>query len=369
MTLLKPICFGLVAACFAMMGCSSSGSSTSSGCGGLLSCCSMLSGAEAQACNTTASTNGVTDAECSQALAGYQSTGSCGGSGAGAMGCTALTACCPKLPASQVPTECDAVASTGTAMACQTSLSTYQAAGYCVADAGTTAAETVQQFCTQKAQAECQYVVPVCASLSMSACIAFRSNLCNQDASTATASGSRSFAPSSVAACLSAISETYGTLNPSTNTTLSYASISGGPTDTTSVDYLCDSVFQGKVPTNGTCTSSFDCADGNVCTPANGGSTVTVCATLNQVADGAPCGVAGDVCVSGDVCTRNSNGEYLCEANEVSLGGPGAVCTSDAQCDPTTAGFCDIYAMTGCQPGYMFGDGKDCEAYGLTSGS
>jgi hypothetical protein len=245
----------------------------------------------------------------------------------------------------------------------------YQAAGYCTGDAGMAVAETVPQFCAQKAQAECQYVVPVCTSLTTAAWVSFRSSLCNQEASAATASGKCSFQPDNVTACLTAVGETYGTLNPATKTTFWYADIvSDGPFDTASVDYLCGAVFQGAVFGDGTCTSSFDCADDNVCTPASGGSSVSVCAPLNSVVDGLDCGAAGDLCETGDVCAPDANGEYVCRESEA-LGGRGAPCQSDAQCDPTTAGFCDIYAMTGCQPGYAFAEGKDCEAFGLPSGS
>jgi hypothetical protein len=227
---------------------------------------------------------------------------------------------------------------------------------------------SVPEFCAQKAQAECQYVVPVCAPLTESVCVSYRTTACTQDASAATSSGARTFNSSNVAACLSAIQSTYGVLKVGQNTTLSYAGIRGGPTGTSTVDYLCELVFPGNVPANGPCSTDLDCANGSVCTPATGGSTTHVCAPLSQVLDGASCADAGDVCVSGDECKRSATGEYLCEAGGMPLGGKGEPCASDAQCDPATAGFCDIYTMAGCQPGYVFGGGKDCEAYGLASG-
>jgi hypothetical protein len=73
----------------------------------------------------------------SLAIACLSTTGCSSSPSNSAPGCSALSACCSKLPASQVPTECDAVASGGTATACATSLSMYQSAGYCVSDGAT----------------------------------------------------------------------------------------------------------------------------------------------------------------------------------------------------------------------------------------
>jgi hypothetical protein len=65
-----------------------------------------------------------------------------GGGGGGpdsdlAMGCEALTACCPTLPVSEDPMACLTVVMEGTTEACTESLATYQSAGYCFsADGG-----------------------------------------------------------------------------------------------------------------------------------------------------------------------------------------------------------------------------------------
>jgi hypothetical protein len=59
-----------------------------------------------------------------------------GGIPSGVTGCAALTACCPELPVSEVPTECTAVAAGGTADACAESLASYQSAGYCLSLSG-----------------------------------------------------------------------------------------------------------------------------------------------------------------------------------------------------------------------------------------
>ncbi len=237
---------------------------------------------------------------------------------------------------------------------------------------GATPVASLSDFCTQKATLECQYVAGtptspgVCAGLTSQTCISYRTNLCITDGESATASGQREFNPGNIKACLTAISTAYGDLTYPTDESLSYASISGGPGDTMTVDYICESVFQGSVQSMGTCTSPYDCASPNVCTPANGGAKIDVCAPLVQVADGDSCGGAGSVCVTGDDCVVDkSTGEYVCQASTANLGGLNAPCKTDADCDPTVAGFCDIYApKPTCQAGYNFGLGYDCQAYG-----
>jgi hypothetical protein len=145
--------FGLAATTFA---CGSS-NDASTGCSGLSACCASLSGGEAATCQATINTDGVTDAECTQALNSLESAGYCGstgGSGTGGgdtastdgggfasddaaspfeMGCAALSTCCPTLPVAGDPMGCLTVAMEGTAEACAESLATYQSEGYCQA--------------------------------------------------------------------------------------------------------------------------------------------------------------------------------------------------------------------------------------------
>jgi hypothetical protein len=228
---------------------------------------------------------------------------------------------------------------------------------------------TPADFCTQKATEECKYVQPVCepGGLSMASCISYRTNVCTQDYQSAINGGRRVFNPGAVAACIAQIDSGYGSLVAGSNETLLYSAITGPTGDTSTVDYVCESVFQGAIQQNGTCTTSYDCANSSdVCTPAAFGSSTDVCYTLNTVPDQSPCGNPGDVCVAGDSCQKNSNGEPLCQAAASgSLGGVGASCKTDANCDPSSAGFCDIYAKSAtCQVGYNFGYGYDCKAYG-----
>ncbi len=224
---------------------------------------------------------------------------------------------------------------------------------------------TVIEFCAQKATEECRFVVPVCSPLTSAACQTAREMVCSNDATKATASGNRVFNPGNVAACLGAIDSTYGVLKFGMNSTLAYAGINGGPTATNTVDFLCESVFQGTAQATKQCTTDYDCAGGNVCTPSNGGSKVNVCAPLQVVGQGLSCGAAGDVCSGGNVCIPNNLSEYLCQQSTTVLGGLGATCATDADCDPGTAGYCDANMGSTCQLGYSFGgSAPDCRAFG-----
>jgi hypothetical protein len=242
---------------------------------------------------------------------------------------------------------------------------------------------TQSEFCTQKAQAECGTggqtgggVVGVCDGLTTEACVSARTSTCIAETNVAIQNG-RTLNPNNIPACLNAISSAYGNLGFNTSQDVPYTAV--GPatiaianvenTSQNTVFYTCESVYEGNIQANQACTSSFDCANGNVCEPANGGAKAYVCAPAINVADGESCGSAGSVCQTGDVCVVNKLGEYLCEASSASLGGRGDSCSSDLQCDPSSAGFCDIYAPKGangntCQLGYQFGLGYDCEAFG-----
>jgi len=80
----------------------------------------------------------------SVALAACSSSNSAKSGDAGAHGdtgttsaaCTALAACCHELPVAQDPSGCLTDVQVGTASACSQSLSTYQMAGFCKADGG-----------------------------------------------------------------------------------------------------------------------------------------------------------------------------------------------------------------------------------------
>jgi hypothetical protein len=159
-------------ACVAVTACSSSSGNIGTGCSGLSACCSTLSGGEAESCESTVSTTGITDAECNSVLTGFQNDGFCGGGGggggggSGSGGCATLSSCCPNLPVSQDPSECLTVAKEGTDPACNESLATYQTAGYCESDAGA----YLSVFCLQTDESECTVSYGSTVAQAMSNC-------------------------------------------------------------------------------------------------------------------------------------------------------------------------------------------------------
>jgi hypothetical protein len=132
--------------------CGGSNANDDTGCTGLSACCATLSGEDAEQCKAAVDGAGATDAQCTQALNLWKSSGVCGGGGSdgtdgggkggddhavpSASGCAALSDCCPDLPVLQDPMACLTVAKEGTAKACEESLATYISAGYCAPDAG-----------------------------------------------------------------------------------------------------------------------------------------------------------------------------------------------------------------------------------------
>jgi len=145
----------------ASVACGSSSSPISLSCTALTLCCastyttecasiasvgnaSSCAAAETAYCQSfssgTGSSSSTLSGFSSSSLSGFSSSSLSGFSSsttsAFGTGCVALTACCPSLPVTEDPTECDAVASGGTASACELSLATYQSAGYCSTSSG-----------------------------------------------------------------------------------------------------------------------------------------------------------------------------------------------------------------------------------------
>jgi hypothetical protein len=219
-------------------------------------------------------------------------------------------------------------------------------------------------FCTQKAQAECQYVTGVCTELTASACQANRYNACVTDAQTAMEDDYRSYNGNNVQACLSQIMDAYQVLVLGMNESLSYSSISGPPGDQSTVDYQCESVFTGNQGMGAPCLNDYDCSGSLVCTPVIAGSSTLQCAALTTVPDGGFCENAGDVCVTGDTCQKQPSGGYQCEAATSVTSGMSAPCGSPKDPPCATSLFCDTANGSTCQAAYQFGLGFDCEFYG-----
>jgi len=223
---------------------------------------------------------------------------------------------------------------------------------------------TVNDFCTQYAQAVCK-IAPTCGIQSMT-CTTYQQGVCNSMAMAATAGGKRVFTPANMGNCINKLSAAYGGSGPITPTTMA------------AIDLACNYVFQGKgVLLTDTCSTQFDCAgatDGSIiCDTTN---TPPLCAKKITKNSGDGCGNAGEVCTQDTYCAPNTAGVDLCMAAAKSgdscatvpcdhttrcvsakcamLAQTGEACTGNADCDPS-APYCDPFATSPiCDSGLRF---------------
>ncbi len=248
----------------------------------------------------------------------------------------------------------------------------------------------VNAFCESKATQECQ-VAESCNAPSTAACISLRQTVCITDANAAMKSGTRAYSQPAAGACISAVQSAYSNA-PSE---ITFATLQ-------QVDQTCAQVFPGTVPDGGSCKTDFDCANQEVCSPVEPGSSTMVCATAVSVNKGDPCANVGDVCEPGTFCTGVpakcavggtadngatctptvgcATGDY-CQIDAgatkgkcITAGSKGSLCTVDANC-AAAAPYCDLNiepkgGKTGqgsCETGLFSGlgtDGADCTAFG-----
>jgi hypothetical protein len=250
----------------------------------------------------------------------------------------------------------------------------------------------VETFCLNKATQECQ-VAASCGVVPDDPCISLRQTDCMTAAMQATASGTRSYSQPNAAACISAVQSAYS----SPPAEITFATLQ-------SVDQICEQVFPGTVMDGDVCTIDFDCANNEVCSPVEPGSTTTtttICAQPTQVSEGAGCANPGEECPTGTFCTGVpakcevggtaangatcttaigcATGDY-CQINAgakkgtcIQTGSMGATCMSDVNCSPA-APYCDVNIPPksgkgpgSCQTGLFAGlgtDGEDCKAFG-----
>jgi len=227
---------------------------------------------------------------------------------------------------------------------------------------------SVTEFCTDWGTAVCQ--LSSFCQFDATSCATYQTTVCNQFATAATASGTRSYGQPGGLACINALKAAYGG-NPSM--------ISG--TTLASLQDTCNKAFTGSVATDSNCTSNYDCVSGDTCSPIPGG-TASVCASTGSAKN------LGDICAPGDTCQGDSycapvmNAEPKCTADPTSGGAcnanipcgsglycangtcasqlvQGALnCSSNSDC---TTGYCDTYPPAACTTGLTFARGSiDC---------
>ena len=232
-------------------------------------------------------------------------------------------------------------------------------------------------FCQEKATAECQ-IAALC-TIDPTTCTNARDSLCMSDATSATASGVRTYDEANAKACLDAVNHAY---SGDQAIFIPYATIEG-PGSTTD---LCNRVFTGNLALHTICQTDYDCAGSAICVPAIPGSTSHVCEDAVTVTMGGLCDNAGSTCATDLYCAVQTSGlaecepaaglgascadgvacvsEALCGASQTCIARQqsGGGCSSDDQC-ATAAPYCDP-ADSVCSLGLTFAAGSnDCVAF------
>lgn len=182
----------------------------------------------------------------------------------------------------------------------------------------------VAGFCQEKATAECQ-VTAVCA-IDPPTCMSAHLSLCMSAATSATASGVRTYDSTNAKACIDALDRAYG----NNATLIPYANLEGPG----SITDLCNRVFTGNLMTNTPCQTDYDCAGKAICAPVLPGSTTRVCADAVAVPLGGFCDNPGSMCATDLYCGVTDSGAGQCEmgAGVGASCANGVACVSAAQC-------------------------------------
>ncbi|HSZ80995.1 MAG TPA: hypothetical protein VLA14_01875 [Polyangia bacterium] len=229
---------------------------------------------------------------------------------------------------------------------------------------------TVDDFCTQKAAAECG-VASLCA-VSATDCETVRKAACTSFVATVNIAP-RVFVPGNVAACVS-------------KTKSVYAEALIKPADLDAVVDICNFVFQGPAAELAACTTKYDCKnEKDLCDKGH-------CATQTNVAANAQCANFGQVCPTTQYCSTVAaammcvakgalgaacDATTPCDATKMLTCGAagmcvmqsasGGACTTDADC-LAAAPYCNPYAGNRCGAGLTFSAGSaSCSAYGGTA--
>ncbi len=222
--------------------------------------------------------------------------------------------------------------------------------------------KTEDEFCQDYAKRECANVGAWCAFATMDACHATRAAIC-RDRGAMWKTGSRSFRPNQIKACLEKVTSVYASLP------ISYDNLRA-------LEDTCARVYQGSVKLNGNCVITYECEGDLVCDKG-------ACGVKKVVAAGGGCANVGEACVSGYAC-KASQGRQLCEKRQdvgmacgsadpclealrctgscvprLKLSSP---CTQHDDCE-LPHGFCEPYAKI-CTAGLIFAPGTEsCRAF------
>jgi hypothetical protein len=164
---------------------------------------------------------------------------------------------------------------------------------------------TTEDFCDDKAAAECSGAAPHCGN-NESKCKTARKAVC-LTAVDAAMVGQRKFTAANISLCIS----------QSTNVYKSMTAIS--PTQLNMMDDACAYVFQGNGAKLDTCDTKYDCQTGLICDKGR-------CATKIAKNKGDLCSDPGAICNAGSICKKDdANGVFACAAK----GGANEACDAD----------------------------------------
>jgi hypothetical protein len=246
-----------------------------------------------------------------------------------------------------------------------------------------------EEFCLSQATQECQVATLFCGQPTNTGCISVRQNACMTIATQALQAG-RVYTQPNASTCISAVQSAY------TDSQVSYMTLQG-------VTAACEPVFAGSVADGNACTTDFDCANSEVCSPVEPGSSTTVCAVpIPDIGLKMPCADVGSVCATGTYCTGVpakcevggtaggtcteavgcATGAY-CQMNAgaksgkcITAASEGSTCKGDTNC-AEAAPYCDLSVtpkggVSGkdgeCELGLSFAVGSDdCKAFGAGS--
>jgi hypothetical protein len=238
----------------------------------------------------------------------------------------------------------------------------------------------VASFCKARASAECQ-IASTCG-VDPADCETTRVAACNAEATMAMASGTREYVQGNAQACIDVLnaSNAYG----GGSSKILFAQLDGKG----SITDVCGRVFSGHAAANESCKTSYDCADGNICSPVQPGQPTLVCAPQVAKDKGSFCADPGSTCATDTYCAMPSQGGgfqcvaakqegQACDANNPCVStercsssqtcearvGADEPCTSNDDCEPS-APYCDPFVGNTCAAGLSFANrAPDCSAY------
>ncbi|HTQ42180.1 MAG TPA: dickkopf-related protein [Polyangiaceae bacterium] len=235
----------------------------------------------------------------------------------------------------------------------------------------------VATFCQAVAKAECQEATN--CGVDETQCETYRASQCQQGTiivkQTPTDTLSRTYTSGNAKGCLDALNGAFG----GGNVQIKYA-------DLQKLLDSCEAVFVGNAGNGSGCVTKYDCTkSGEICAPLPGRTDQGACATSTPKMTGDVCADPGDTCPDSNYCSTAS-GTPTCVASSTT-GGPcqsnlqcvtsdhcvngacaaraesGGACSTDADCDPMTAPFCDP-DVNKCAVGLGFLNGSfDCNGF------